>query len=130
MGSVFMREHEQWHLIALEDLDSAKHLFLRSFMTTLFHIQQCAEKALKSYIVLKKGSVTKTHDLSRLINMCMEIDIKFEELRSFATELNPYETAGRYPDNSFKKPSQEKIEKLIKRSEYIFNFVTNHIFKK
>jgi HEPN domain-containing protein len=49
MESVFMREHEHWHSIALEDLESAKHLFLRSFMTTLFHVQQCAEKALKSY---------------------------------------------------------------------------------
>ncbi len=45
-----MHVHEPWHLIALEDLNSAKHLFLQSFMTTLFHVQQCAEKVLKSYI--------------------------------------------------------------------------------
>jgi hypothetical protein len=41
MESVFMHVHEPWHLIALEDLNSAKHLFLQSFMTTLFHVQQC-----------------------------------------------------------------------------------------
>ena len=97
-----MREHEHWHLIALEDLDSAKHLFVRSFMTTLFHTQQCAEKALKS----------------------------FEILRPLAAELNPYETAGRYPDSSFKKPNQEIIQNLIEQSEYIFNFVTDRISRK
>lgn len=127
MESVFMRAHEHWHIIALEDLDSAKHLFIRSFMTTLFHVQQCAEKALKSYIVLKKGSVKKTHDLVQLIDMCMEIDKNFEVLRQLAAELTPYETAGRYPDNSFKKPSQERIQELIEQSEYIFNFVTDQI---
>ena len=76
-----MRVHEHWHMIALEDLDSAKHLLSRPFMTALFHIQQCAEKTLKSYLVLKKGSVKKTHDLVQLINLCMEIDQSFEELR-------------------------------------------------
>ncbi len=105
-----MHEYEHWHLIALEDLDSAKHLFIRSFMTTLFHAQQCAEKALKSYLVLKKGSIKKTHDLIRLIDICMEVDKNFEVLRPLAAELNPYETAGRYPDNSFKKPNQERIQ--------------------
>jgi len=119
-----MRAHEHWHVIALEDLDSAKHLFLRSFITTLFHVQQCAEKALKSYLVLKNGSVKKTHDLVRLIDMCMEVDKSFEVIRPLAVELTPYETAGRYPDNSFKKPSQERVCNLIEQSEYIFDFVT------
>ena len=125
-----MHVHEHWHMIALEDLDSAKHLFTQSFVTTLFHIQQCAEKSLKSYLVLKNGSVKKTHDLILLIDMCMKIDKKFEALLFLATEINPYETAGRYPDESFKKPSQERIKKLINYSEYIFNFVTDHITQK
>ncbi len=124
-----MRDHEHWYVIASEDLNSAKHLFLRSFMTTLFHVQQCAEKSLKSYIVLKRGSVKKTHDLVRLVDMCMEIDKHFEVLRSLAAELNPYETAGRYPDNSFKKPTQEEIQIFIEQSEFIFDFVTNYIKK-
>jgi len=130
MGSVFMRAHEHWHLIALEDLDSAKYLHLRSFNTLLFHVQQCAEKALKSYIVLKKGSVKRTHDLIELIDLCMEINKEFENLRSSVAELNPYLTAGRYPDPTFKKPSQEAMQELINQSEFIFTFVATHIAKK
>lgn len=58
-----MQTHEHWLLIAKEDLESSKHLFSASLITTLFHLQQCAEKALKSYLVLKTGTATKTHDL-------------------------------------------------------------------
>jgi len=123
MESAFMRAHEHWLLIAQEDLDSAKHLFNRSFITTLFHVQQCAEKSLKSYLVRKSNLVIKTHDLVKLVDLCLEFNNEFEVLRSLAAVLTPYETAGRYPDNSFKKPSQEKIQKLIEQSEYIFNFV-------
>jgi hypothetical protein len=60
----------------------------------------------------------------------MEIDQSFEELRPLAIELNPYETLGRYPDSSFKKLSQEQMHNLIERSEFIFNFITDHISKK
>ena len=114
MGNVFMHVHEHWYMIALEDLDSAKHLLSRSFMTTLFHVQQCAEKALKSYLVLKKGSIKKTHDLILLVNICMEIDQSFEELRPLAIELNPYETLGRYPDSSFKITKPRKNAKTYR----------------
>ena len=125
-----MRVHEHWHLIALEDLDSAKYLFLRSFTTMLFHVQQSAEKALKSYIVLKKGSVKRTHDLIELIEICMETDKEFEILRSIVAELNPYQTLGRYPSPTFEKPSQDAMQDLINQSEFIFNFVIHRISKK
>ena len=69
-----MRAHEHWLLIAQEDLASAKHLSNIPFMTALFHIQQCAEKALKAYVVLKRGFVVKTHDLVRLVDICIEMD--------------------------------------------------------
>jgi len=122
-----MQKHEHWLLIAREDLNSAKHLFAASLITTLFHTQQCAEKSLKAYLVLKTGMSIKTHDLVRLVDICMELDERFETLRLLATVLTPYETAGRYPDTSFAKPSQEAIQKLIQQSEYVFNFVTHQI---
>jgi HEPN domain-containing protein len=127
MENVFMQMHEHWLLIAQEDLDSSKHLFSASLITTLFHIQQCAEKSLKSYLVLKTGTALKTHDLVRLVDICMELDERFETLRLLAAVLTPYQTAGRYPDSSFAKPSREKIQKLIEQSEYIFNFVAHQI---
>ena len=127
MVNVSMQKHEHWLLIAQEDLASAKHLFSASLITTLFHIQQCAEKSLKAYLVFKKGSVIKTHDLVRLVDICMELDERFETLRLLAAVLTPYETAGRYPDSSFEKPDQERIQKLIEQSEYVFNFIVSRM---
>lgn len=124
-----MQKHEHWLLIAQEDLDSAKHLFAVPLMTGLFHVQQCAEKALKAYLMFKKGTVIKTHDLVRLVNVCMEFDTNFETLRLFAAVLTPYETAGRYPETSFEKPSMEEIKELIGQSEFVFNFVTQRLDK-
>ena len=127
MVDVFMKKHEHWLLIAKEDLDSAKHLFIVPFMTGLFHIQQSAEKALKAYIVLKKGMIIKTHDLVRLVDICIEVDREFESLRLFAAVLTPYEVAGRYPETSFVKPNIEEIQDLIAQSEFIFNFIIHRI---
>jgi HEPN domain-containing protein len=122
-----MQKHEPWLLIAQEDLDSAKYLFLVPFTTGLFHIQQSAEKALKAYIILKKGMVIKTHDLVRLIDICMEFDKDFESLRLFAAVLTPYEVAGRYPETSFIKPTIEEIQDLVAQAEFICNFVVHRI---
>lgn len=122
-----MQEHKRWLIIAQEDLYSAKHLHSASLSTALFHIQQCAEKSLKAFIVLKQGMAIKTHDLVRLVDICMEFNNQFEILRTIATVLTPYETAGRYPDMRFSRPSEEKTKNLINQSEYIFNFVKNKI---
>ena len=124
-----MREHEHWLLIAKEDLASAKILSNTPFMTALFHIQQCAEKALKAYMVFKKNSFTKTHDLGRLIDICMEMDEDFETLRFIAAVLTPYETAGRYPASDFVRLSMKEIEEITAQSEFIFNFVVHRISK-
>ena len=122
-----MQEHKHWLLIAREDLYSAKHLFSVPFMTVLFHVQQCAEKSLKAYLVFGKHNVIKTHDLVRLVDVCIQFDREFEVIRPLAAELTPYETAGRYPDNTFKNPNQEKMSSLIEQSEYVYNFIVHRI---
>lgn len=123
-----MKDHELWLSIAQEDLASAKHLFAVPFTTALFHIQQCAEKALKAYLVLKNGSAIKTHDLIWLTTVCIRIDKRFEILRLFVSIINPYQTAGRYPEPGFIKPNREEIEKAITQSEFILDFVIERCY--
>lgn len=114
-----MRGHEPWMLIAQEDLASAKLLCSASFTTTLFHVQQSAEKALKSYLIAKRGLFIKKHDLEFLIEACMVVNKDFEELRLIATVLSQYEVIGRYPDTRFIKPSQDEMYKLIEQARYL-----------
>ena len=64
-----------------------------------YHSQQCAEKALKAYLVYKHINPRRTHDLSELIFECAEYDNDFLELTSDAYEINPYSHRTRYPDS-------------------------------
>lgn len=127
MAPAFMQKHEQWLAIASEDLDSAKHLYTVPFMTALFHVQQAAEKSLKSYLVLKTGVAIRTHNLVYLVDRCMQFNKNFESLRLCAAVLTPYEVAGRYPDTSFTPPNNTEIKDLIAQSEYVCNFVKRHL---
>jgi HEPN domain-containing protein len=128
MGNVFMQDHESWLLIAQEDLDSAKYLLTIPFVTALFHTQQCAEKALKAYILFKKNLVIKTHDLIRLVDICVENDRGFDSLPLFATIVDPYQTAGRYPEPGFIRPSIEEITGIIAQAEFILHFVIDRCY--
>jgi HEPN domain-containing protein len=65
--------------------------------TICFHAQQCAEKYLKSYLTSKDITIEKTHDLTRINNICIGIDPDFQELSDFAELLSGYAVEIRYP---------------------------------
>ncbi len=45
-----------------------------------FHCQQAVEKYLRAYLTWVDVRVTKTHDLSNILNVCVEKDKEFEKL--------------------------------------------------
>ncbi|WP_342452697.1 HEPN domain-containing protein [Thermococcus stetteri] len=45
-----------------------------------FHAQQCAEKALKAFLVWSGKPLKKTHDIGELIILCSQIDKEFMKL--------------------------------------------------
>jgi len=45
-----------------------------------FRMEQCVEKYLKAYLVLKGQSFRKTHDITELIELCEKADKNFEQL--------------------------------------------------
>lgn len=62
-----MQEHEHWLAYAEDDLKVAKVIFNSehiSIAAVLFHSQQCAEKALKGYLVYNDIQFHKTRDLA------------------------------------------------------------------
>lgn len=63
-----------------------------------FHAQQCAEKALKAFLVFAGIHIEKTHYLPHLVELCARVDPAFEALMSLAAELTDYATGPRYPD--------------------------------
>ena len=86
---------------AIIDLNTSKYL-LEAFNenkieidleTIFFHLQQCAEKSIKSLLTYHKVSFYKTHDIQELVQTLNDNNIitlenieKLEELTSYAVE--------------------------------------------
>ncbi|MCK8825543.1 HEPN domain-containing protein [Fuchsiella alkaliacetigena] len=112
---------------AENDLKSAKGLLnLDLFDTSVYHAQQCAEKALKAFIIYKTKSFSKTHDLTKLIKVCNDIDNEFYQFKEHAKELTPYAVEYRYPGDHL-MPEKEEVEEAIELAEEIFVFTKSKL---
>ncbi len=83
-----MKLHESWLIKARSDLRSSKKLIKGDdpvLDTSIYHIQQCAEKGLKAYLAFKKQPIEKTHDIGLLVELCSEYDLEF---KNFIEEWN------------------------------------------
>ena len=120
-----MKLHEEWLYKADNDIESAKYLLLSSkpfYDIVVYHAQQCAEKALKAYLVFQKQDVDKTHNLIALVARCKEFSSSFEELKNEIIFLNPYATQFRYPLGELLPSKDETIEAIL-YAENILGFV-------
>ncbi|KKQ32329.1 MAG: HEPN-type nucleotidyltransferase, antibiotic resistance related protein [candidate division TM6 bacterium GW2011_GWF2_37_49] len=83
-----MHRPDEWLRIAKEDLAVAKAILnLEFFATVTYHCQQSSEKALKAlkaYIVVKNQPILKTHDLEKLLEICLSFDKNFIKLSKIA----------------------------------------------
>jgi HEPN domain-containing protein len=124
-----MKNHDKWLQIACEDLLAAKKLVRpKLFSSVAYHCQQSAEKSLKAYLVLKKLPVIKTHDLIKLLELCMTFDQDFKKKFDAANYINPFSTKFRYP-TEFDIPNITEAKLAIKYAQSILTFVTKKIEK-
>ena len=61
-----------------------------------YHAQQCAEKYLKAYLVLRGIDFPYTHNLARLLELCLDQPEWARRLKA-AEELTPFAITARYP---------------------------------
>ena len=122
-----MQEHEGWLRIAKEDLVGAKILLKNElFSSAVYHCQQSAEKSLKAYLVFKKHPTIKTHDLLKLLELCMLFDREFQKKFDAADYINPFSTKFRYP-TEYDLPGLTEVELAIKHAQSILNFVLKKV---
>lgn len=118
-----MEIYEEWLQKAKRDLDTANALLEKAYYdTAIYHTQQCAEKALKGYCVYSLQPLIKTHDLEKILKICINLDNSFQELDLLATSLNGLDVRFRYPDVEF-EPEETEVVEAIEWSEQILNFV-------
>ena len=91
-----------------------------------FHAQQCAEKALKAFLTLRRARFERRHDLNYLIDLCVPLDAAFEQLRSEADELTPYAVEYRYPD-ALPILSLEAVRSTVETATHIYTFVLSRL---
>ena len=125
MGEAKIHEIRQWLIKADHDLGSAKRLLAgdEPFLdTAVYHCQQAAEKGLKAYLTLKDTSFHKVHDISVLIEQCMELDRTFAQILDISEILSPYATAFRYPGDVL-EPDPSDAEEAFKLAGVVLDFV-------
>lgn len=122
-----MYGHDSWLVIAKEDLFAAQTLLKAElFSTATYHCHQAAEKTLKGYLAFRKQEITKTHDLVKLLGLCIKLDKDFEKLYDFAEALSPFATKFRYP-SEYDIPDFVDVEVAIKQAQKTLSFVIQKI---
>lgn len=110
-----MREQAAvWLEYANADLAAARQLMDAHDTIAAYHAHQAAEKGLKALQIQRTGDHDRTHDLVRLYR---ELDVP-TEFQSVLEDLNPADTAARYPDADdvvLERPDEtlETVEELL-----------------
>ena len=111
----------QWIENADSDLEVAKHSFsIKScipYKLIAFHAQQCVEKYLKAFLVLKKTNFPYTHNISILLEIC-SIQADWNKSINFAKELTSYAITARYPGID-DEVTEDEAKEAVKISEKV-----------
>jgi len=95
-------ELRQWFDLAKQNLDvaknSANNMFPMPVETICNQCQQSVEKDLKGYLFLKDVEFPKTHDLSELQAMCIDINPNFAKFTKQCTFLTKFGVIPKYPN--------------------------------
>ena len=93
-------EAAAWLQFAADDLDTARVLLGAMpprVRQSLFHAQQAAEKSLKAFLIWQEQPFPLTHDLARLLRLCVSIDSGIAAGVEPALDLTQFAARFRYP---------------------------------
>ncbi|MCS6950282.1 MAG: HEPN domain-containing protein [bacterium] len=117
---------KNWMRKADNDLLTGQHELERESPitdTVCFHMQQCAEKYLKSFLIFHGQEVPRTHSLAALIERCAQVDPEFYHLEEMEVDhLTDYAVTVRYGDD-FYMPSIEEARRAMYLAEQVRTFV-------
>lgn len=116
-----------WLLKAFSDLDTARQiggLADGHLDAGIYHCQQAAEKALKGFLVLHGKPFERIHDLGKILEQVVLVNVAFERFEDAADALTPYSVAYRYPDEQGTfEPSRAEFDEALQYAQEIYDFV-------
>ena len=117
----------EWMQKALHDLTSASIVSRDPegpLDTAIYHCQQAAEKALKSYLTWKSIPFEKTHDLVQLAKRAATTNPVFSHIFEAAAYLTPYASIFRYPGLADEDvPARDGFDEALQHAQAIFDLV-------
>lgn len=120
-------EAKVWMIKAWRDLETAHRAGGGEpplYDVAVYHCQQAAEKAVKSFLVLHGKAYEKTHDIEVLVDLASEIDPGFGKLADAADALTPYATRFRYPNATFAiEPQPTEYAEALQQAQAVYSFV-------
>ncbi len=101
-----------WLEKGAQDLKSAE-ILLKSNENVMdvacYHCHQAVEKYLKGFLVFKKISFSKTHDLDYLLGLCVKEELAFSKIQKEIQSLSQYDSSIRYPEEETGHSLEEAI---------------------
>lgn len=126
------KSYENWLGYSQRDLDTAvlNHKYGGYTDTTCYFTHQTAEKALKSFLILKGVlDFPRTHVLPALLAQCQDLNAKFKDLKKAIKILDGYYIETKYPADLPRDYSKEEAEEAIRLAEQVLTFVKKLVKK-
>ncbi len=114
-----------WMTKAQHDLASADVLAAADpplLDTAIYHCQQAAEKAVKSFLVFCDQEFDRVHDVEALVRAAINHNRTFSNWLDASTRLTPYATVYRYPHVAA-EPTREQYDQAIADAKGVFETV-------
>jgi HEPN domain-containing protein len=113
-----------WVRYAHNDLISTRHLFEdlhpKQIEIASYLSQQCAEKALKGFLIYHDVEYPRIHDLKVVCAMCKQLDSSFDAIEAICAHLTPFAVTTRYPEEL---SYEENIARAaIEKAQTVYDF--------
>jgi HEPN domain-containing protein len=118
-------ETRAWLVRAAEDLREVEHDLIAApplLQGAVFHAQQAAEKAMKGFLTWHSRPFRKTHNLTEIGGLCVEVDPTLEALLRQAAALTEYAWKYRYPGEP-ESPTREEAEGALGLARAVYEAV-------
>jgi HEPN domain-containing protein len=117
--------YRDWLDRACEDISCAKILREdeKCHNSAAFHCQQCIEKALKAYILLKEDRLVDGHNLTWLCRQAMRLDSRFDEWLDESASLNKCYIETRYPADLPLALDRAEVERYYGMAQGMYKFI-------
>lgn len=112
-----------WLRKAQHDLIAAQKLAKDLPDIAIYHCQQCAEKALKGFLILHDRDPGKTHNIDTLLKEVGTIKPELPQELKEATRLSQYNQLYRYPEEATEdfNPTPGELSKAFYAAKAVYD---------